>query len=52
MRLSGTLLLSSLPSCKLVCPESEKFLKVLKVKQRRSSSALLLRWRQMVKTCW
>ena len=45
------LLLSSLPSCRLVCPESERFLKVLRVKQGRSSSALLLKWRQMVKTC-
>ena len=43
MRLSGMLLLSSLPSCRLVCPESERFLKVLKVEQRRSSSALLLK---------
>ena len=45
------LLLSSLLSCRLVCPESERFLRVLRVKQRRSSSALLLKWRQMVKTC-
>ena len=45
------LLLSSLPSCRLVCPESERFLRVLRVKQRRSSSALLLKWRWMVKTC-
>ena len=45
------LLLSSLLSCRLVCPESERFLKVLRVKQGRSSSALLLKWRQMVKTC-
>ena len=45
------LLLSSLPSCRLVCPESERFLRVLRVKQRRSSSALLLKWRRMVKTC-
>ena len=46
------LLLSSLPSCRLVCPESERFLRVLRVKQRRSSSALLLKWRWMVKICW
>ena len=45
------LLLSSLPSCRLVCPESERFLRVLRVEQRRSSSALLLKWRWMVKTC-
>ena len=45
------LLLSSLLSCRLVCPESERFLRVLRVKQRRSSSALLLKWRWMVKTC-
>ena len=45
------LLLSSLLSCRLVCPESERFLKVLKAEQRRSSSALLLKWRWMVKTC-
>ena len=45
------LLLSSLLSCRLVCPESERFSKVLRVKQRRSSSALLLRWRWIVKTC-
>ena len=51
MRPSGILLLSSLPSCRLVCPESERFLKVLRVEQGRSSSALLLKWRRMVKTC-
>ena len=45
------LLSSSLPSCRLVCSESERFLRVLRVKQRRSSSALLLKWRQMVKIC-
>ena len=45
------LLLSSLPSCRLVCPESERFLKVLKAEQRRSSSVLLPKWRRMVKTC-
>ena len=45
------LLLSSLPSCRLVCPESERFLRVLRVKRRRSSSALLLKWRQIVKIC-
>ena len=45
------LLLSSLLSCRLVCPESERFLRVLRVEQRRSSSALLLKWRWMVKTC-
>ena len=45
------LLSSSLPSCRLVCPESERFLRVLRVEQRRSSSALLLKWRRMVKTC-
>ena len=52
MRPSRILLLSSLLSCRLVCPESERFLKVLRVEQRRSSSALLLKWRQIVKTCW
>ena len=31
MRPSGILLLSSLLSCRLVCPESERFLKVLRV---------------------
>ena len=45
------LLLSSLPSCRLVCPESKRFLRVLRVEQGRSSSALLLKWRWMVKTC-
>ena len=45
------LLLSSLPSCRLVYPESERFLKVLKAEQRRSSSVLLPKWRRMVKTC-
>ena len=45
------LLSSSLLSCRLVCPESERFLRVLRVEQGRSSSALLLKWRWMVKTC-
>ena len=51
MRPSRMLLLSSLPSCRLMCPESGRFSKELRVEQRRNSSALSLKWRQRVRTC-